>query len=240
MRTQFQRLKMIMLLVLVNSLISQSISAAEKIDTQTTPVPVLNLPQTGTDSNKINYSALPRITGEHTVINPAAFGPYPRQSDKLTFSSLRLNLHNYLIYHAGKFWCIWSDGPRIEDEPTQEIKYATSTDGLTWSAAKSVTGKPEKPYAFIARGLWVRNGQLLALAAHYRGHGAFGAPKQKQLELVAYRWDPKKSKWVLQGKLYENAINNFPPQKLPSGNWDFDPQRFSVQCQCPDRWLSCA
>ncbi|QDT79379.1 hypothetical protein Mal35_28370 [Gimesia maris] len=183
------------------------------------PVPVLNLPGSGTDPTAIDYQSLPVLKGEHVIINPAALGPYPRKSDKIDLRDLRLNLHNYLIYHDGKFWCIWSDGPRIEDEPTQEIKYATSVDGLHWSKAKSVTGTPKQPHAFIARGLWLRDGQLLALAAKYQGHGAFGPPDKKHLELIAYRWEPQQDKWVFGGKLYDNAINNFPPQKLPSDNW---------------------
>ncbi|WP_339682753.1 exo-alpha-sialidase [Gimesia maris] len=183
------------------------------------PVPVLNLPGSGTDPTAIDYQSLPVLKGTHAIINPAALGPYPRKSDQIDLRDLRLNLHNYLIYHDRKFWCIWSDGPRIEDEPTQEIKYATSVDGLHWSKAKSVTGTPEKPHAFIARGLWLRDGQLLALAAKYQGHGAFGPPDKKHLELVAYRWEPKQDKWVYEGQLYDNAINNFPPQKLPSDNW---------------------
>lgn len=132
-------------------------------------------------------------------------------------TTMRLNLHNYLAFHDGKFWCIWSDGPRIEDWPKQEVKYATSCDGLNWSVAKSVTGTPEEPYAFIARGLWVRDGQLLALAAHYRDKGAFGA--NKELELWAYGWNPESGKWEFVSKVYNNAINNFPPQKLVDGNW---------------------
>lgn len=184
-----------------------------------TPVPVLNLPSVGTDASAIDYAKLPTLKGTHAVINAAARGPYPRKSDHIDLRDLRLNLHNYLIHHDGQFWCIWSDGPRIEDEPTQEIKYATSKDGLHWSEAKSVTGTPEKPHAFIARGLWLRDGKLLALAAKYQGHGAFGPPDKKQLELVAYRWEPGKKQWIFEGQLYDNAINNFPPQKLPSNNW---------------------
>ena len=192
------------------------ITGAEKT---TPPVTVLNLPGSGTDPAAIDYQSLPVLKGEHAIINPAALGPYPRKSDKIDLRDLRLNLHNYLIYHDGKFWCIWSDGPRIEDEPTQEIKYATSVDGLHWSPAKSVTGTPKQPHAFIARGLWFRDGQLLTLAAKYQGHGAFGPPDKKHLELVAYRWEPKQDQWVYEGQLYDNAINNFPPQKLPSDNW---------------------
>jgi hypothetical protein len=183
------------------------------------PRSILNLSSSGTDPNAIDYAGLPTLRGQHAIVNPAAPGPHAAAAEKIDLHDLRLNLHNYLIRHDGKFWCIWSDGPKVEDWPTQEIKYATSDDGLAWSTAQSVTGTPVEPSAFIARGLWVRDGQLLALAAHYRGKGAFGPPTQKQLELLAYRYDTTSRSWIRLGKVYDNAINNFPPQKLPSGDW---------------------
>ncbi|MCP4787684.1 MAG: sulfatase-like hydrolase/transferase [Fuerstiella sp.] len=183
------------------------------------PLSILSLRGAGTNPEVIDYGALPVLQGEHAIINPVTPGPHATASDKIDMHHLRLNLHNYLVHYGGRFWCIWSDGPRIEDWPTQEIKYATSDDGLTWSDARSLTGTPDEPHAFIARGLWVRDGHLLALAAHYRGKGAFGAPDQKQLELLAYRYDDSQHTWLRHGKLYDNAINNFPPQELPSGEW---------------------
>ncbi len=181
------------------------------------PAPILNLPNSGTDPTAIDFDALPKISGEHAVINPVHRSPGIGPGDKLEMNKMRLQLHNYLAYHDGKFWCIWSDGPKIEDWPTQEIKYATSADGLNWSEAKSVTGTPEEPYAYIARGLWIRDGELLALAAHYKGKGAFGA--DKELQLLAFVWDGAAGQWKRKGKVYDNAINNFPPQRLPTGDW---------------------
>ena len=62
--------------------------------------------------------------------------------------------------------------------------YATSDDGLIWSDTKSVTGAPKAPYAFIARGLWVWKGELLALDAKINlDDNAF----YRQGELVAMR-----------------------------------------------------
>lgn len=183
------------------------------------PVPVLNLPSSGTDPDAIDYDELPVLTGQHAIVNPAARGPHSRPVDQLHMADLRLNLHNYLVHHNGRYWCLWSDGPKVEDYPTQEMKYATSEDGLTWSPARSVTGTPEEPHAWIARGLWVRDGELLALGAHYRGHGAFGPPEKKQLTLKAFAWNGDAGTWEPRGTLYENAINNFPPQRLPSGDW---------------------
>jgi hypothetical protein len=183
------------------------------------PLPILRLPGSGSDPSAIDYARLPALAGKLAVVNPVSLGPDAGPPDKVDMHDLRLNLHNYLIHHQGRFWCIWSDGPKVEDWPTQEVKYSTSEDGLNWSPAKSVTGTPEDPAAFIARGIWLRDGELLALAARYRGKGAFGPQDQKQLELVAYRFDSTKGTWELKGRLYENAINNFPPQKLPSGDW---------------------
>lgn len=203
-------MKHILLLISVSLLASTRLAAAE-------PLSILNIPGSGTDPESIDYDTLPRLKGDHAVINPVAFSPDYKPGEKLEMNRMRLNLHNYLAYHAGRFWCIWSDGPQVEDWPTQEIKFATSEDGLNWSEAQSVTGTPQAPYAFIARGLWVRDGKLLALAAHYRDKGAFGA--NKELELWAYNWNAKSKKWDFRSKVYDNAINNFPPQKLPTGDW---------------------
>jgi hypothetical protein len=203
-------MKIRLLLISISLLASARLEAAE-------PLSILNIPGSGTDPETIDYDALPRLKGDHAVINPVAFSPDYKPGEKLEMNRMRLNLHNYLAYHDGKFWCIWSDGPKIEDWPTQEIKFATSEDGLNWSKAQSVTGTPKAPYAFIARGLWVRDGKLLTLAAHYRDKGAFGA--NKELELWAYNWNAEAKKWEFLSKVYDNAINNFPPQKLPTGDW---------------------
>ncbi len=183
----------------------------------TAPLEILKLDGRATDPEEIDYDSLPRLEGQHAVIHSAQRSPGVGPAEKLELNRMRLQLHNYLAFHDGRFWCLWSDGPRIEDWPTQEIRYATSPDGLDWSEAKSVTGSPEEPYAYIARGLWVRDGELLALAAHYKGHGAFGS--DKELQLQAFAWNNDEERWMFRGKIYENAINNFPPQKLTTGDW---------------------
>ena len=181
------------------------------------PPALLRLPGSGADPEKIDYAALPSLSGIHAVIHPANIGSFGKKLDAVDIHHLRLQLHNYLIWNDDRFWCIWSDGPRIEDLPTQEIKYSTSREGTEWAAAKTVTGTPDAPYAFIARGLWLRDGELLALGAHYKGPGAFG--NDKDLQLQAYRWDKATERWKFKGKLYDDAINNFPPQRLPNGDW---------------------
>jgi hypothetical protein len=168
------------------------------------PAIVLNLDGAITDSSAINYDALPKIEGQHSVVCPAT-------------ESLQFQLHNYLIHHDGKYWCLFSHGPVVEDVPTQFVSYAVSDDGLKWSVARPVTPIPAEPYAYIARGLWLRDAELLALVAHFRGKGAFGV--NKELKLQAFVWDPNADTWKFKGTLYHDAINNFAPQQMPSGEW---------------------
>lgn len=80
-----------------------------------------------------------------------------------------------------------------------------------------LVGPPREGYAYIARGLWQRDGQLVALYAHFKGKGAFGADKELRLE--ASVWDKATGQWQPRGLVFDNAINNFPPEKLPSGEW---------------------
>jgi len=193
------------------SCVSRGLQAEER------PVEILRLSQGQAESGEIDYAALPKIGGTHSVVNAASVNSASVNEPKIDLHNLRLQLHNYLVSHGDRLWCIWSDGPRVEDEPTQQVKYSTSVDGVTWSMPQTVTGEPKAPYAFIARGLWVRDGELLALAAHFKGKGAFGA--DKELELQAFAWDEQAEAWRFKQKLYDNAINNFAPQRLPGGDW---------------------
>lgn len=181
------------------------------------PIEILRLSQAATAPGVIDYAALPRLGGTHAVVSEAALDSSAIDLPKIDLHNIRLQLHNYLVDYAGRLWCIWSDGPRVEDEPTQQVSYSTSLDGIQWSKPQTVTGEPKAPYAFIARGLWVREGELLALAAHFKGKGAFGT--DKELELRAYVWDEQANAWKFKQKLYDNAINNFAPQRLPGGDW---------------------
>jgi hypothetical protein len=168
------------------------------------PAILLTLNDAVTDPASIDYDALPRLAGQHAVVCP-------------TTDALKFQLHNYLLHHDGKYWCMFSHGPVVEDVPTQRVSYATSVDGLTWSAAQPLTPLPAEPYAYIARGFWLRDGELLALVAHYRGKGAFG--DNKELQLQAFAWDAQGEVWKFKATLYQDAINNFAPQRLPGGEW---------------------
>jgi hypothetical protein len=166
--------------------------------------------------HEINFDNLPRVPSEHIVINDVT----PENG---------VNQHNYLIHHNGIFWAMWSDGPAIEDMVGQVVKYATSKDGKNWSTPEMLTpyppdSGPDSPYyntrsengfRWIARGFWEREGELLALASLDEAAGFFGP----SLELRAFRWNETTENWEDFGQVYNNAINNFPPKKLPTGEW---------------------
>lgn len=164
---------------------------------------LLDLPMSGTDADAIDYAKLPVIKGKITIVNPKD-------------PAWKFQLHNYLIHHEGRFLCMWSHGPS-EDTPPQHIRFATSRDGLKWSESKVLVGPPKDGYAYIARGFWLRDGELLALVAHFKGQGAFGV--DKELKLEAYAWNKADDSWRFKGMVFENAINSYPPQKLASGEW---------------------
>jgi hypothetical protein len=163
---------------------------------------LLDLPGSSTDPEKIDYDKLPRLKGTLAVVSPRD-------------PEWKFQLHNYLVRHDGLFWCMWSHGP-AEDDPSQHIRYATSKDGMTWSQSKVLAGPPQEGYAYIARGFWPRDGELLAMLAHFKGKGAFGVNKELKLEAHVLNKD---GTWKYKGLIHDNAINSYPPQKLPSGEW---------------------
>ena len=168
------------------------------------------------DPHTIDFEKLPRVPVQHIVVSDVS-------------AQKGVNQHNYLVHHAGRFWAMWSDGPRVEDMGGQVVKYSTSVDGVKWDAPKPLTGAPrglvpgmphyntrdKEGFRYIARGLWVRNGELLALVSLDEAAGFFGP----SLELRAFRWHAASAKWDDIGVVQKNAINNFAPQKLPSGEW---------------------
>ena len=180
--------------------------------------------------HNIDFDNLPRITSEHVIISDVRENGIT-QSDwsGAVGSAGGVNQHSYLIFHDDKFWAMWSDGPGVEDRVGQVVKFATSPDGLNWSEpdylAPYPTGsEPDSPFyntrseeglRWISRGFWVREGELLALASLDEAAGFFGP----SLELRAFRWNNETETWDDYGQVHDNAINNFPPKKLPTGEW---------------------
>lgn len=166
--------------------------------------------------HRIDFDKLPRLPAEHVVV-----------SDVRPVNGV--NQHNYLVHFDGRFWIMWSDGPGVEDRVGQVVKYATSSDGLRWDAPQRLTpfpprSDPQSPHyntrnkdglRYIARGFWVREQQLLALASLDEAAGFFGP----SLALHAFRWQAEQKQWTDLGVVQQDAINNFPPEKLPNGEW---------------------
>lgn len=163
---------------------------------------MLDLATTGADPARIDYESLPRLQGQHSVVS-------------LGDPEWQFRLHNYLAHYGGRFWCFWSHGPVVEDQARQHLQYSTSEDGLTWSAAKVLAPPPQDGYGYIARGLWIRDGELLALASLYEAP----AFHDGDLKLVAFRWSGELQNWEPAGLVFDNALNNFAPKKLASGEW---------------------
>ena len=164
----------------------------------------------------IDFNLLPRIKSQHVVV-----------SDVNAVDGV--NQHNYLAYHHGKYWLMWSDGPGVEDRVGQRVAFATSIDGLSWSEKQFITPYPPKSgpdsddfnrrstngFRYISRGFWQRDGELLALVSLDEADGFFG----ESLELRAFRYDPNPNAWKDAGLVFDNTINNFPPKLLPNGEW---------------------
>ena len=178
------------------------------------------------DPHTIDFEKLPRVPLDHAIVSDA-------------HTQKGVNQHNYLIHHDGRFWAMWSDGPRVEDMGGQVVKYSTSADGLQWAPPKNITGFPKNTgpaspnyntrnkegFRYISRGLWVRDGQLLALVSLDEAAGFFGP----SLELRAFRWNKAADKWEDFGLVQKDAINNFAPQKLPTGEWAMTRRRWDYK-----------
>lgn len=167
------------------------------------------------NTHEIDYDKLPRVPVNFRVINDV------REENGV-------NQHNYLTYFAGKFWIMWSDGPGVEDRVGQRVKYASSADGLNWSIPEYITPRPEgserpsiygtrttQGFRYIARGFWQRDGELIALVSLDEAAGFFGP----SLTLQGYRLDTTINSWISIGTIANDAINNFPPKKINSGEW---------------------
>lgn len=179
------------------------------------------------NSQQIDFDQLPRVPSQHAVVSDvSAPDTVPSALNK---GKGGVNQHNYLTHYQGKFWAMWSDGPGIEDRVGQRVKFSTSPDGLKWSVPQYISPVPpnsgpdspvyatrtDKGFRYIARGFWQRDGELIALASLDEAAGFFG----KSLELRAFRLKVENEEWEDAGAVYKDAINNFPPMKLRTGDW---------------------
>lgn len=125
------------------------------------------------------------------------------------------NMHPYLAWFQGRFWAMWSTN-RVRDlQAGQYVRYATSADGVHWSEPAAVTPSEEaNNHRYFARGFWLRDGELWALAARDEAVRPLFA---KDLELRAYRW--RDGRFDPPTLLAPDTINNFPPEPSTNGEW---------------------
>lgn len=167
------------------------------------------------DPHDIDFDKLPKIPVEHAVVSDV--------------TPDGVNQHNYLAFYDDRYWIMWSDGPGVEDRVGQVVKYSTSADGLHWEDPKFLTSYPEgsgptspnyntrtdQGLRWISRGFWEYKGEFLALASLDEAKGFFGP----SLALHAFKWNKEIQSWEYHGIVKKNAINNFPPKRLPTGEW---------------------
>ena len=180
---------------------------------------MLDLPVTGTDPEAIDFVSLPRVPVRLSMV-----------SDVRERGGNWVHQHAYLAYYDGRYWAMWSDGPGVaregvsarqhrnivpgHDQPGTRVSYAISEDGITWCEPRDLSGPPRREnFGWIARGLWAREGELLALASHFNAPGYPG----EGLSLEAFRWNNAAQTWEPHGTVLDDTLNNFPPKRLPSG-----------------------
>jgi len=116
---------------------------------------------------------------------------------------------------------MWSHGPAIEDRPTQHVRYSTSLDGLKWSEPKEIVGpSPREGFRYTARGLWVREGQLIALGSHDEALNDKGKVHYygNSLQLLGFAWDGKAQQWMPLGVVFDKAMN-ISARENANGEW---------------------
>ena len=165
---------------------------------------------------------LERLSGDPAALSAPAALPLLNGRTSTVFSGeagrSQFNLHSYLAHFDGQFFAMWSSAAGEEEDPDQQLLFATSRDGHAWSGAKVLATDPDGakgPQRWIARGLFVREGKLYALGARvasadYRLRGK--APVWRDLTLVWFAWTG--AAWKEQGVFAPKCMNNFPPERL--------------------------
>ena len=216
----FSGLLVIIVLIFQTNSIAQTIDYPDPVNNPKSPL-MLTGEWVPSDPHDIDFFSLPVVPSEHAIVDDVRYA-WGRKTQQ----------HNYLAHYDGYFWAMWSDGPGVardgltahehrgatpgHDQPGQLISYSKSEDGMNWSEPRDLAGPPDDGFGWIARGFWVYDGKLLALATRYNAPNYRG----EGLQLHAYEMvNGQDREWIHKGLVYDNALNNFAPKKLPSGEW---------------------
>ena len=95
------------------------------------------------NTHSIDFEHLPHLRSQHAMVSDVR-DPEVRLEDPsgVNNKSGGVNQHNYLTYFDHKYWIMWSDGPGVEDRVGQRVKYATSIDGIQWTAPQFMPPAP--------------------------------------------------------------------------------------------------
>lgn len=166
------------------------------------------------DPSEIDWDALPLVESARAIVFQARPG------------EAGYNMHGYITHHDGRYWAMWSSGIKFEDMAGQQVRYATSHDGMHWSDAGIIApATPDSEWRYIARGFWLRDGELLALASRDEAWSVVDGKRKKGdyfgpgLEMHWFRYDPTGRTWRFGGVLLKDTITNYPPHRLSSGPW---------------------
>jgi hypothetical protein len=181
------------------------------------------------DPAQIDFGRLPIIPSQHAIVHDVR----DRNGD-------RVNQHNYLAFHDGRYWAMWSDGPGQPNanelrrlghhrnimpghdgipgpgQGPNKVLGATSLDGLAWSEPFEITDKPAPEHGWFARGFWIRDGNMLALASQFQPPGFEGPGLSLHAFALRASGPPT---WRHLGLVCDDALSNFEPHKLPTGEW---------------------
>jgi hypothetical protein len=172
----------------------------------------------------VGYSVHLRSSADDELLHTqtaldAVFRPELKAERIVLAAPAPFQLHSYITYFDGKFWCMWSRGPALEDRNGQLIVFSTSQDGRRWTPPRPLA-IPAANRAMVARGFWVVGQQLYAIVAQFRGPGVFSPddPAGKDLQLLFYR-HAAPDQWDRTPLFLSDALNNFPPVSVSNGRW---------------------
>lgn len=196
----------------MNSVVRSVVLAAALWMPAADPSHMLSLPCLGNDPDKVDWLGprIPRLPGAEAVVF--------RGEEKVA----AYNNHAYIARFQGRFWAMWSSHPTDGNFHGMHVRYAASADGMKWSADGRITPVP-RGKRYVARGFWVREGRLLALASLDSNMPPLskktGYWPAEDIELLAFEWDEARKQWKPAGVVYDDTINNYPPWRLPDGDW---------------------
>ena len=125
--------------------------------------------------------------------------------------------HTYLARHNGEYFVMFSFWYGAEGGPDQEVRFATSNDGVSWTKPELLAA-PAPEHGLVARGFVSRDGKLFAQYATHTGKGVFrdhDLSENKNLALLESQWDEEARQWSPNRMVIDKLATNYPA-------WRFD------------------